>query len=91
MPDGVDIDITYGKSTLTEDELLKQATRIIAYWKMGVPAEVLVQLIPLPPDLVLKTIKAVTERQELEEEALVSDANELNSVEVPDGTDNKLK
>lgn len=91
LPEGVDIDISYGKSTLTEDELLKQATRIVAYWKMGVPAEVLVQLIPLPPELVLQTIRAVTERQDLEEESLLADIEQALAPEVPDGTDNKLK
>ena len=92
MPEGLDIGITYGQQALTEDELLKQATRIVAYWKLGIPIEALIQLLPVPPELINQIIESVNEQKDLEDAVLESSIETAAAEpEVPDDTDNKLK
>ena len=92
LPEGLDIGITYGQQALTEDELLKQATRIVAYWKLGIPIEALIQLLPVPPELINQIIESVNEQKDLEDAVLESSIETAAAEpEVPDDTDNKLK
>lgn len=97
LPDDFDIVLDYGETKMTEDELVKQATRLLVYDKLGIPRDVIIRLIPgISTDDIEKVIAGVLEKQQLDEKVLIGGMQQaagaaIKTPEAGDNVDNKAR